>query len=363
MVKLNFEIYVVFLELDKAASSQGLGCIPEDEVSVVLDCKNYCFNSDLDFTTHHGSPHMKEVKPIQALLSQSQGAVLAVIVSVDGASYRPVGAMMTILDNGECVGSLSSGCVEADIVLHAQETRREGKANVVRYGKGSKFLDIQLPCGGGLEIILIPNPDLNVLSQVNLLQNNRKRCTLEIDIENGAMALGSAGETCLIGSKLNVEIVPEISFFVFGKGPEADVFITLVTAAGYPAILLSPDVETIERASRAGCMTKRLTSKSFPTDIDIDERSAIILFFHDHDWEPLLLFQALQTAAFYIGAQGSFQASKTRLSTLKTMGIAEQQLQRLHGPVGLIPSVKDPRTLAVSVMAEIVGKAISDLKF
>jgi len=42
------------------------------------------------------------------------------------------------------------------------------------------------------------------------------------------------------------------------------------------------------------------------------------------------------------------------------MGVSDDDLQRLHGPVGLIPSVKDPATLAISVLAEIVDKAMSE---
>ena len=104
----------------------------------------------------------------------------------------------------------------------------------------------------------------------------------------------------------------------------------------------------------------RLTSKSFPDDLTIDDRSAIILFFHDHDWEPELLSGSLKTSAFYIGAQGSLHARETRLAAMREMGVSDDDLQRLHGPVGLIPSVKDPATLAISVLAEIVDKAMSE---
>uniref|UniRef100_UPI0040489A9D XdhC family protein n=1 Tax=Yoonia sp. TaxID=2212373 RepID=UPI0040489A9D len=303
---------------------------------------------------------MKDINAIRALLSRPQGAVLAVIVAVDGPSYRPVGAMMAIFGKTDCVGSLSSGCVEADLSLHAQAALNQGKPIVVRYGKGSQFIDIQLPCGGGLEIVLLPEPDLALLALLDLNEKKRKRCTLEIDIESGKMALRSDGHTHRIASKISVEIVPEICFFAFGKGPEVNMFVSLVIAAGYPAVVLSPDDETIAIADKQRCPTMRLTSKSFPDDLTIDDRSAIILFFHDHDWEPELLSGSLKTSAFYIGAQGSLHARETRLAAMREMGVSDDDLQRLHGPVGLIPSVKDPATLAISVLAEIVDKAMSE---
>jgi xanthine dehydrogenase accessory factor len=268
--------------------------------------------------------------------------------------------MMAIFGKNDCVGSLSSGCIEADLALHAQTALTQGKPIVVRYGKGSQFIDIQLPCGGGLEIVLLPNPDLAVLASLELSERERKKCALEIDIESGALALRSGGHTHRKASKMNVEIAPEICFFAFGKGPEVNTFVSLVIAAGYPAVLLSPDDETIAIADKHGCTTMRLTSKSFPDDLTIDDRTAIILFFHDHDWEPELLCGSLETSAFYIGAQGSLHARETRLAAMRELGVLDEQLQRLHGPVGLIPSVKDPATLAISVLAEIVDKAMSE---
>ena len=303
---------------------------------------------------------MNDVKAINAILDRPERAVLAVIVAVDGPSYRPVGAMMAIFGANDRVGSLSSGCVEGDIALHAQDALGSGNPIVVKYGKGSQFLDIQLPCGGGLEIILVPNPDLDVLSQVAWHHQQRQSCTLGIDIESGAMSVRLRGHTERTGSNLNVEIIPDIYFWVFGKGPEAAIFISLARSAGYPAALFSPDDETISVAQNSKCKTNKLTSKFLPDDICIDKRSAVILFFHDHDWEPQLLSDALQTPAFYIGAQGGLNARETRYAAMKKMGATLQQIERLHGPVGLIPSAKDPTTLAVSVLAEIVGKAAAN---
>jgi xanthine dehydrogenase accessory factor len=97
----------------------------------------------------------------------------------------------------------------------------------------------------------------------------------------------------------------------------------------------------------------------FPADLSPDERTAIVLFFHDHEWEPSLLFDALKTNAFYIGAQGSQRARDSRNRKLLELGVSEDDLRRLHGPVGLIPSARDPGTLSVSVLAEVLQKSMS----
>ncbi len=294
-------------------------------------------------------------EPIAELLRSDEDAVLAVIVGVEGPSYRPVGAMMVIRAGGERIGALSSGCVESDIALHAGEALDTGRPCVIRYGRGSPFIDIQLPCGGGLEIALLPRPDRGVLRTLTQAQADRRPVTLGIDLESGALALRKDGETERKGDVFSVRILPDIRFLVFGKGPEASTFAALAQAAGYPNLLLSPDEETLEAGRGSGCETRHLTRPAFPDDLAVDDCTAVVLFFHDHEWEPPVLAGALDTSAFYIGAQGSRRARDARMLELEAMGIGDDRRARLRGPVGLVPSARDARTLAVSVLAEVLA--------
>lgn len=299
------------------------------------------------------------IEPVRRL-AEAPG-VLAVIVGIEGPSYRPLGAMMAILEGGVRVGSLSSGCVEADIALQAQEAAEAGAPRVLRYGKGSPFADIQLPCGGGLEIALIPAPNMSVLAKVCAHHAARQPVGLDIVLNTGEMWVSQgAGVTgSSTASEFRVQIDPELFFYVFGKGPEAATFAGLVQSAGYPNVLLSPDDETLDAGRHAGCDTRHLTSARFPADLTPDARSAVVLFFHDHDWEPPILATALQTPALYVGAQGSQRAAEARAYALQAEGIGPEALARLRGPIGLIPSVRDARKLAVSVLAEVLSLASS----
>ncbi len=294
--------------------------------------------------------------PITALLAAEEGAVLAVIAGVEGPSYRPIGAMMAIFSATERAGTLSSGCIEADIALHAMSA---DQPTLLRYGKGSPFADIQLPCGGGLDILLVPSPDRSVLEQVSANRAGRVPCTLSIDTETGAMRCLPEGSTNWSDRTLSVRLIPDLRFLVFGKGPEASTFAGLVQSAGYPNLLLSPDDETLEIGAAAGCETRHLTGPTFPSDLDVDSRTAIVLFFHDHEWEPPILAEAVKTPTFYIGSQGSQKARDARMAVLEAMGVSDADRARLHGPVGLVPSARDPGTLAVSVLAEVLAKAMA----
>ncbi|MGI9389649.1 MAG: XdhC family protein [Boseongicola sp.] len=297
------------------------------------------------------------IEPIRQLIDSDQPGVLSVITGIEGPSYRPLGATMAVFADTRRVGSLSSGCVELDIALHAASALDDGKSKKILYGRGSPFVDIQLPCGGGLEVTLVPNPDLDVLKELNRRHTARQACAMVIEPDTCGLEVWDDGETGFKDGKFVVKIEPELFFYVFGKGPETTTFAGLVQSAGYPNLILSPDKETLEVARSAGCEIRHLTSANFPTELRPDSRSAVVMFFHDHEWEPPILEAALKTDAFYIGAQGSHRASQTRRQELKELGVADDMLDRVKGPIGLIPSVRDARKLAVSVLAEVLSEA------
>ena len=91
--------------------------------------------------------------PLCAALGSGRAA-LAVICGVDGPSYRPLGAMMVVDESGRAHGNLSSGCIERDVILHARQALADGRMRQLRYGAGSPFRDLALPCGGGLDILV-----------------------------------------------------------------------------------------------------------------------------------------------------------------------------------------------------------------
>lgn len=300
-------------------------------------------------TLHQGT---KPADPIAALIAAEKPGVLAMITGVDGPSYRPLGARMAVLWDGQRIGTLSSGCIENDIALHAAEALAKNTPRTIRYGTGSPYPDITLPCGGGLEITLIPAPDLEVLQAAHEAAENRQHFRAALEVGSGRLRILGQNDA---SRDFTFSITPDPAFYIFGKGPEASTFAALAASTGYPHLLISPDDETLEIARRAGSQTRHITSAKMPEDLTPDRWSAVVLFFHDHEWEPPILAQALETEAFYIGAQGSQRAAATRRSALVSAGVSESKLNRLRGPIGLVASARDARTLSVSVLAEVLA--------
>ena len=286
------------------------------------------------------------------LLSQGDG-VLALIMATEGASYRNVGTMMAFTPDGKRTGSLSSGCIEDDIAEHAKAALSSGRAIALRYGIGSPFFDLKLPCGGGLSILLIPNPDRALLKQLLKYGAQRQPVALSVGLLDGDLTIASQ----LQPDRLVIWMEPELRFWVYGHGVEALSFALMTQAAGYDVTLYGQESLQSD-LSRIGALDVQ-TIASFRSYVcpPPDHRTAITLFFHDHENEARILSQFLPTDAFYIGAQGSLRARTRLLADLTALGVTPEHLARLRPDFGLIPSCRDPRTLAVSVMAHILSVA------
>ncbi len=294
--------------------------------------------------------------PLEALLRAGARGALALITAVEGPSYRPVGAMMAFLPDGRRSGSLSSGCIEADLQLHAQKVMAQEAPALLRYGAGSPFFDLKLPCGGGLEILLLPCPPASLLGQVARLRAARRGFSLAIGLRDGAVAIGPDRPTGKDGHGLfHVRLGPEPRFLIFGKGPEVAVFAGLVQAALLPGLVLSHDDETLAQATAIGMPVRPIDTRGLPGDVEVDRDTAAVLFYHEHHYETAILRRLLAGSAFYIGAQGSRRARDARLEALRAAGMGEPALGRLRGPIGVVPSARDARLLAISVLAEILA--------
>ena len=101
--------------------------------------------------------------------------------------------------------------------------------------------------------------------------------------------------------------------------------------------------------------TNYLKTPSIALDVKDDQWTAFVLMFHDHDWELELLQSALSADAFYIGALGSRKTHAIRSDRLREAGVAEDAIARIHGPIGLIPSLRDASMVATSCLAEIIA--------
>ena len=273
------------------------------------------------------------------------GGVLVTLTGIEGASSRGVGAQMAVLDDGRSAGSFSGGCIEAAVIAEAQDVLTEGRGRTVRYGVDSPYLDIRLPCGGGIDLLFTPCPDPAVLRAVLARLDARRAAALRLT-EDGA-ALSDAPGTR--GFQRNY--APPLRLVALGHGEDLTALVRLSRAYG---VVVEGYAPATDRLAMAEPGITPLVSRTALPDLAGDPWTAFVFLFHDHDWEEQLLPHALAQDGFYHGAVGSARTHHARLTGLRLIGVPQTRLDMLRGGIGLIPATRDPGTLALSILGELV---------
>ena len=250
----------------------------------------------------------------------ANGASLCTIVGIEGSFSRRLGAQLAVLPNGSVVGDLSDGCLERQLVT---DCRSLAASEVRRYGSGSSLIDFRLPCGGGLDILLDPAPSRAACGAAVAALGERRPASLPLPTTPQALARS---------------YIPRLRIAAFGEGPELAAMASLARAAGIDIVAIDKTELALGRPSGHS---------------GLDAWTAVVLLFHDHEWELALLEEALAGDAFYIGAQGGMQARAARLADLRRRGLAASSMERVRSPIGTPSGSRTPQTLALSVLAEI----------
>ncbi|WP_164852712.1 XdhC family protein [Novosphingobium umbonatum] len=266
---------------------------------------------------------------LAALLAIAEhGGALCTVVGIDGSWSRRLGAQLAVLPDGRMVGSLADGCLERALADQAQAA---GEARVLRYGAGSPFMDIRLPCGSGVEVMVDPAPDAALVQAAVEALARREVAELPISAD------------------FTRRYLPRLRLLVLGSGPEAGALVDMAQRQGVEVLLASPHGESGEASLSLG------QDPNLPAHWQPDPWTAAAILFHDHEWERSLIPWALGTAAFYVGAQGGARTRANRLEHLAALGFGKEALAKLRSPIGLIPAARTPSVLALSVLAEVVG--------
>lgn len=265
---------------------------------------------------------------------------LAMLTATQGGAVRAPGALMAITDTGKSCGYLSGGCIDADVRLQACTAIKSRTVKYLRYGEGSPFFDITLPCSGALDLVIIPAPEREKIQQVIDALTSRRAAHLSFSSETEGFIAHYRPKLCLR---------------IAGRSQDAVTLAHISQAAGFETSLWSQDEECLARVKELPAIQiVKLISPSSLANLKDDAETAFVLMMHDAEWEIPLLKQALSGPAFYVGAVGSSSAHAKRISGLAATGVVAASLARIKGPIGLVPSVRDASMLAISTLAEII---------
>lgn len=291
----------------------------------------------------------------EAELAAGRRAALVTIIGLDGPFSRPLGAQLAVAQDRRFVGSISGGCLEQALTEEAAAAIGDETSRLLRYGRGSPYMDVRLPCGGGIDLHVDPGPDAGVLRRAIALGRSREAFALAFDPASRPSTLRvlERGEKARPG-EFERAFEPRLRLVLAGRGWEIVAMSRHARMLDCEIVVASQEAATLEFCRPFADSLIQLTTPSAAPSLPLDAHTAVASLFHEHEWEAALLLDCLRSPAFYVGALGSRQTHERRLTTLRELGAGPDDIDRLRGPIGLF-AARDPQSVALSALAEIAS--------
>ncbi|HEX2508091.1 MAG TPA: XdhC/CoxI family protein [Miltoncostaeaceae bacterium] len=327
---------------------------------------------------------MRDVLPtLQRWITDGQRAALATVVTVDRSAPREPGSVMAVSETGEVVGSVTGGCVEPAVYQQAEEVLGGAPARMATYGYADdEAFEVGLPCGGNVGIFVEPMVPELVEAVAEAVRDERPVAYLTTiageatgnprvvgaegesadEAEAAArplLEMGQSGVVTVGGEEVFVSsFVPRPAMYVFGAIDFASALCTVGKFLGYRVTVCDPRAifVTPERFPDADELVSEWPHEFLAT-APVDARTAVCVLTHDAKFDVPALKAALATPARYIGAMGSRRTTERRREKLLEEGVGEEQLARVHAPIGLPIASRTPEEVAIAIGAEIVSVA------
>ena len=286
----------------------------------------------------------------------------ATVVKIERSAPLGPGAVLAVSEKGEVAGSVTGGCVEPAVYEEAQEVLAGGPPRLVSYGiADEEAFEVGLPCGGTVHIFL-STVERDLVEELADAVRSERPIALAVTVSGSEIgkqelvALNGHFEATIEGDTFFLPFAPRPEMYVFGAVDHAAAIGRVGKFLGY-------------RVTICDARARFATPERFP-DVDevvvqwpdeflrgapVDERTAICVLTHDHKFDVPLLKVALETPAGYIGAMGAKRTTEARNERLRAEGVTEEQLARIHAPIGLRIGSRTPEEVAVAVAAEIVA--------
>lgn len=301
-----------------------------------------------------------------------RGAVLATVVQTWGSAPRQAGSQLAISGEGEIMGSVSGGCVEAAVVVEALDALGDGTPLLLSFGVADETaFEVGLACGGTIEVLVEPigegPPRFSPALLRDLVARRAARTPVACitDMADWTRHLGTSDDADLSerfrldqsGRNAAGRMVtlhnPPLQLVVVGAVHIAQALLPMARLAGYEPVLVDPrDAFASEQRFPGERLIHDWPDEALAA-IGLDARTAVVTLTHDAKLDDPAIIAALHSDVFYLGCLGSTRTHAKRLDRLRADGLSEAQLARIHAPVGLNIGARSPAEIAVATLAQI----------
>ncbi|MHA3700681.1 XdhC family protein [Jatrophihabitans sp. YIM 134969] len=313
---------------------------------------------------------------------------------------RQPGASMLVGPDGTAVGSVSGGCVEGAVYDLAGQVRESGAPALQRYGvSDDDAFSVGLTCGGIIDLFVEPVsktafPEFGgVVDDVEagapvavatLIEGPHAGARMVVRADRVEGSLGHDRLDDAVRDDVRGMLAQGSTGVVrYGEQGERrldDIAVFVASYAPKPRMIVFGAIDFAAAVARAGsflgyrvtvCDARPTfaTARRFPdadevvvewphrylAGTDTDPRTALCVLTHDPKFDVPLLEIALRMDVAYVGAMGSRRTGDDRAARLRELGLTDDELGRLHAPIGLDIGARTPEETAISVAAEIVA--------
>lgn len=329
---------------------------------------------------------MLDILPrIRQLIAENTEFAIATVIKTWRSSPRQAGSCLVVTRDGTMIGSVSGGCVENAVVTKALKVLDTGKSELAEFGiVNEDAWEVGLSCGGEVWVNISPFYGEQLWKELDDRLLSNKGGAIVTKLSDATHSLTDGKGNFLNGEDLTNEVREEaikkysvranalISFegedyFIQSFPPKKKML--LIGSAHITAELIGLarlyDFETIVIDPRDTFAHKTdFNAKpdalhvNWPQEVienyNLDRDTYAIILSHDPKIDDEALKILLKSDVRYIGALGSRKTQAKRIDRLKNYGLSDEEIARIHGPIGLDIGAMSANEIALSVMAEVI---------
>jgi xanthine dehydrogenase accessory factor len=305
---------------------------------------------------------MREVlEELRQWTREDEEVALATVIETWGSSPRPLGSKMAVTRSGKMAGSVSNGCIEGAVFEEAQKVLKSGQPKIAAFGVADDVaFEVGLACGGHIEVFVQPLGAVH-RKLIEMLDRDEP-ATLRTNLDSGEAELTRGAPT---GSELarregDVFVEPfrrPAHLVIIGAIHIAIPLHRLAKLMGYRVTVIDARAKfaTRERFPEADELIVAWPDEAM-AKITVDNSTYVVILTHDPKFDLPALRSVLKKPAGYIGAIGSRKTNQNRFDALRKEGFKEDELARVHGPIGLDLGSRGADETALGILAEITAE-------
>jgi xanthine dehydrogenase accessory factor len=274
---------------------------------------------------------------------------LCTIVRTRGSTPQDTGACMLVLRDGNSIGTLGGGCVEAEVRVRAQKLMTENAHRLLTFRLDQDFgWDDGLVCGGVMDVAV---QVFNSIDSIELIT----RILPELSAGRGAVLPIEVPDESNVSARFEIEIPPMPTLLIAGAGHVGRALAQFAAQLDFNVAVVDDRADLLTPANFPAA---RLIHGDIETELsrfDINRWTYVVIVTRGHRHDAQALVAVINSPAAYIGLIGSKRKIHTILNELKSQGISRDRLVKVHAPIGLEIAAVTPAEIAVSIAAELIA--------